>query len=128
HFTSSGRELEVSFSLTQVQGNDQVSTSSEPAFPKVAYACGSRTFLRSAAACLDTTEMPLAGKLTVKSVSPVAETLVDHAEVQGKLLVDGRTLDQARIEIESGELSIAIDGRGTTFAFLRGDLQTKPGR
>ncbi len=69
-----------------------------------AHACGSRTFVKSAAACLDITEMPLEGTATVTTrlddgtIAPVATV-----PVSGKLLVTGLDLKQA-------ELSLYFDG------------------
>jgi len=86
----------VDFTLSLQQASDKSKTQSLAA-PKVQPQCGSRTFVRPAAACWNTTTMPLVG--TITSVSPALNGAVDGE------LVAGMSLDpsQLSLRLENGK-------------------------
>lgn len=73
-----------------------------------AAACGSRTFVKSAGACMDTSVMPL--EVALVGSSPGFE----NALLTGKLYVDGLTFTHGRLSLELADalvgLTIAPDG------------------
>jgi hypothetical protein len=117
-FTKDGRELEVSFDVRQSVGEDRSSRLASPV--RSASACGSRTFLRSASACLDTTTVPVEGTMTVAVVG--GATLFDHVSVTGNLEISGRSIDDARLTLNGPEavwLRRQADGKFTVGGMAR---------
>ena len=94
-----GRELELSFDVHQSMGDDRSSRLASPV--RSASACGHRTFLRSASACLDTASVPVEGAMTVAVVG--GEALFDHVAVTGQLLIVGWSLDRATLTLNGPE-------------------------
>jgi hypothetical protein len=99
---------EVVVDLSQARGDDSKSGALEPSPVKVAHACGNRTFLRSAAACLDQTDVPVSGTITIKRIAPDEITLVDKADATGKMTVYGTALTNAEIEVGAGENRVSL--------------------
>jgi hypothetical protein len=99
---------EIVVDLSQVRGDDSKSGALDPALVRVAHACGNRTFLRSAAACLDVTEVPVAGSITVKRIAPDDIALMDKADAKGVLRVIGTTLTNAEINVKTAEGNITL--------------------
>ncbi len=99
---------EIVVDIGQVRGEDSKSSALDPALVRVAHACGNRTFLRSAAACLESTNVPVAGSITVKRIAPDTITLIDKADAKGGVTVLGTSLHRAEIQIEAGETSVSL--------------------
>lgn len=99
---------EVALDLSQARGDDSKSSALDPAPVRLAHACGNRTFLRSAAACLDVTEVPIAGTITVKRIAPDAITIIDKADAKGVLRVLGTALTNAEIDVKTAEGNITL--------------------
>jgi len=76
-FKLDGRDVSVSFTLSQARA--KATSTAEPLLVRSALACGERTFVRSAAACLDTMKVPVEGMLTVKDAA--GALLLDRAAV-----------------------------------------------
>lgn len=115
-----GKTYEISFQVAQVQGNDKVSAlpgSSRGAALRQAHACGNRTFLRSAAACIDTTSVPVEGKLTVKRVGANPATLLSGAQARGELFVAGTELKHARLTLSAEGVSVRIAYENSSRAY-----------
>jgi hypothetical protein len=112
-FTSDGAQYDLTIDLAQAAGDDRHSAQSGPAVIRIAHACSDRTFLRSAAACLDTTRVPVEGTVTLSRVGAMGAPLIDHERVSGELMVDGTTLASARTSLSfsskglSGQLHAA---------------------
>ncbi len=77
---------------------------------------GVSKFLRSAAACLDTTEVPVEGTLTIKRAGPGGALIVNQAS-KGNLLVIGTKLERARLRLSSGENSVDVNYSHPTRSF-----------
>ncbi|HEX2878947.1 MAG TPA: hypothetical protein VHO25_05360, partial [Polyangiaceae bacterium] len=98
---------EVNLALTQREGTDAVSSrggrprSSQGAgVIRAAHACGSRTFLKSAAACITETILEVEGTAIVRRVdgaTPV--TVVEDLAVQGQIVATGETLSFASLDL-----------------------------
>jgi hypothetical protein len=73
-----------------------------------AHACGSRSFVKSAAACMATTEMPVEGTLRLVDLSSGA--LVVDAQVAGVFIAEGKTLRYAwlALSFDSGRADFAM--------------------
>ncbi|MBL8741119.1 MAG: hypothetical protein JNK04_08500 [Myxococcales bacterium] len=117
--TSEGT-YEVAFSVTQAPGEDSTKSAGlTPAAVRVAHACGSRTFLRSAAACLELTAVPIGGTLEIRRIAPEPIALVDSVPAEGFLSVYGTDIDNAQIELKASaggaEARLASDDGKTFF-------------
>jgi hypothetical protein len=115
-FSSDGRELAVTFSLSQsasvITSAFSVGGSSLVA---QALACDHRTFVRSAHACLDSTTLPVEGTLTVRDAG--GAILVDAAHVKGELRVIGTHLRNVELTVTDGKGLVQLRSRdGKTFA------------
>jgi hypothetical protein len=98
-FNSDGADYELTVDLAQSAGEDKYSARSGPAVVRVAHACSDRTFLRSAAACLDVTRVPVEGTVSLARLGATGAPLMDHERVSGELMVDGTTLASARSQL-----------------------------
>lgn len=96
-FESEGAEFEVKLHLAQ--GSDQSARWAFPSPVRSALACGERSFVKSASACLDTTTVPIEGTLSVERMGPKAAVIVENLRIVGDLKVMGTKLDNARIEL-----------------------------
>jgi hypothetical protein len=101
-----GQAFEVSVELRQARGEAKVSAG--PSFVTPAHACGTRTFYRSAGACIDLTRMPVEGTMTVKKVSPEVAVVADHAPANGELVVGGTKLTAGSLMVEAGDHSFGF--------------------
>jgi hypothetical protein len=99
-----GSSVEVLVDLDQVQ----TEASAALLLPtNSAYACGSRSFLASAEACLDDTSLLLEGSISIFSEgSEEPETFV----VSGSIFVIGYDLDNARVSIHSDDIEVVWNG------------------
>jgi hypothetical protein len=112
-FKSDAREVEVSVALSQARGED--TSLAEPLLVRSALACGHRTFLRSASACLDTTSVPVEGTLTVKAVA--GSIVLDRLPVTGALRVVGTHIRSAELSLTGGPNLVEMrSDDGKTFA------------
>lgn len=93
-------DVEVSFEISQAVGEDKTSAAPRAGVVRSALACGHRTFLRSAGACLDTTTVPVQGTMTVKTVA--GRTLLDRVPATGALEVHGTRLSSASLSLKHG--------------------------
>lgn len=93
-------QYEIELDLAEAEGEDVVS-SARPLFASSAYACGSRTFMKSAAACSTQTEIALEGTLSVRRVDgdePVV--IAQDVAVEGRMMASGKTLRFVSIDLE----------------------------
>jgi hypothetical protein len=104
-----GKTYEVSIQVEQTKGDDKLHSQAPRAAVRQAMACGNRSFLKSAAACLDTTEVPVEGTLTIRPLTPGATALVDHGPARGALTVHGKSLKSAGLMLSSGGTTVTID-------------------
>ena len=92
-------DVEVSFEVSQVVGEDKTGAAPRgTGVVRSALACGNRTFLRSAGACIDPTTVPVQGTMTVKTVAGVV--LLDRAPSTGALEVHGTSLASATLSLK----------------------------
>ena len=102
------------FRLAQAYGTP---SASRGGLVRQAMACGSRTLVRTASACVDVTTMPLTGQ--VIEGDEQAKTSI----VKGELMVAGLTFTQAQLTVEIGSRKLfgqlSSDGKVTS---LGGDL------
>jgi hypothetical protein len=99
-FEHEGSKYELTLALEQVEGADETSAR-ETGLTRAAHACSQRTFMRSAAACLDETLVPVKGKVTLKRLASQAEVLLDGVDVEGTLLAEGTRLGRVHVNLES---------------------------
>ncbi len=104
-FRQGDAEYVLTVELEQRRGKDQ--TSQVAAVVREAHACSGRTFLRSAGACLDTTDMPVEGRVKlVKLGSP--EIAIADVPASGSLEIHGLELDNARLDLEGEGYSFEL--------------------
>jgi len=116
-FTSGDAHYTADFSLLQKPGADQDDTSfrAPPALALQAYACGNRTFLQSASACITVSELPVTGIVTLREQvaggdNPLPMTLI----VKGTLRVYGYDMRSASLDLNDQVDTISLqssDGR-----------------
>jgi hypothetical protein len=109
-----GAATVYSFRLAQAYGTP---TASRGGLLRQAMACGSRTLVRSASACVDVTTMPLTGQVIEGDERAKTST------VKGEMMVAGLSFAQAQLTVEIGSRKlfgqISSDGKVTS---LGGDL------
>jgi hypothetical protein len=116
-FSSGGSDYSVEFKVIQRPGVDRDDTMSraQPATALQAYACGNRTFLQSAAACITLTELPVVGSVTLRKRAADGRSLVAaNLAVMGALRVGGYDLRQASLDLNDQVDTISLrsaDGR-----------------
>lgn len=100
-FEERGERYEVTFTLRQKVGADARTSALEaPALTRSAHACTGRSFMRSAAACLDLTTAPVEGHAVVRHIAAVPTTL--EGDVKGEVSIEGKKLDNAWVALETG--------------------------
>ena len=103
-----------SFRLAQAYGTP---SASRGGLVRQAMACGSRTLVRSASACVDVTTMPLTGQVIEGDERAKTST------VKGEMMVAGLSFSQAQLTVEIGSRKLfgqlSSDGKVTS---LGGDL------
>jgi hypothetical protein len=118
-FSSAGSDYTLEFRLIQRSGMDRDDTASRarPAMALQAYACGTRTFLQSAAACITLTELPVVGSVILrKRAADGPGTLPAELEVTGALRVSGYDLRQASLDLNDQVDTISLHSvDGQTF-------------
>lgn len=93
-------EYEVDLALTQSEGMDAVSSRAGSLVVRAAHACGSRTFLRSAGACLTETILEVEGTLSVRRVDGDQPVIVaEDVAIEGQILAYGDTLGFVSLEL-----------------------------
>jgi hypothetical protein len=100
-------QYEVELSLVESDGADAVSRRGGSAFANTAFACGSRTFMKSASACDTMTRMLVEGTLTLTRVDgdqPVV--IVESLPVEGFMTAESNYLKHVTIDLE-------LEGGGT---------------
>lgn len=109
---SEGQVYQVSFRVSQRPGDDKLSGLAPSGWSgqavRQAQACGNRTFLRSASACLDTTEMPVEGALTLTRVGASGGAILGDAPARGELRVIGKVLEGATLTLGAGEVFVHV--------------------
>lgn len=98
---------EVELSLEQAEGDDVIEARAPSPFASTAYACGNRTFMKSAAACDTQTLMGVEGTLTVRRIDgdePVV--VVEDLPVSGQMRASSNQLRFVSIDL-------GVEGGGT---------------
>lgn len=100
-FDAGGSRYALDLVLTQSAGADtHAGLGVAPAaFAQRAYACGTRRFMNSAAACITFTEVPLEGELSLRQLAPVVRTLATGVAVHGALWTSGDRLLSASLNL-----------------------------
>jgi hypothetical protein len=111
-FESEGQVYQVSFQVSQQRGDDKVSGLGPSGWAgqavRQAQACGNRSFLRSASACLDTTEVPVEGALTVTHVGAGGGVILGDTPARGELRVVGKVLEGATLTLGAGGVFVHV--------------------
>ena len=93
-------EYKIVFSLSQEGEALARNRMSRPELTATAQACGTRTFVKSAEACIDLSEMPVVGETSVyRAVENGDWQLIDTIPTEGYLDVEGLNLTNARVEL-----------------------------
>jgi hypothetical protein len=101
-----GVHYEIELSLTQSEGQDEISVRAPSPFASKAFACGSRTFMKSASACDSITTMPIEGALTLLRVDGEERIAVlTDVPVEGSMIAGSNQLTHVTISLE-------LDGGG----------------
>jgi hypothetical protein len=99
--TSGSQTYKLEVSFEQRSGEDQDDTAAlkqRPLFTSRAFACGTRTFMQSAAACITQSEVLLTATINLYRVDSTGLTpVVQNRTVDARLLVYGTTLSSAQI-------------------------------
>lgn len=114
-----GARYEIELSLTQSEGDDEISGRTASPFAIKAFACGSRTFMKSASACDSITTMPIEGALTLLRVEGEERFVVlMDVPVEGRMVAGSVRLTDVTIdlELEGGGLAIWSTVNGTNFS------------
>jgi hypothetical protein len=91
---------EVGLELVQRAGADSVSSLKGVRVVRAPHACGSRTFLKSAAACTTDTILEVDGTAIVRRVDgATAMTVVEDLAVRGEIRATGETLRFASLDL-----------------------------
>ena len=108
-FEDGERSYQISFQLTQQSAEEMASVLD---FMGTAHACGSRSFVASASACIETTSLPMEGTVRI-SDGVTDEVIIDEQSIQGEMMVMGHELNNAEVYLnaENSEfvLSLAQD-------------------
>lgn len=128
-FRGANGKVEVVFDLKQTAGKDEVSDSGVAAV-RPAHACGSRTFLRSADACIDDTQVKVEGVVTIREIASVdqpGKVLADKVPVTGTLIAYGTTLNRVNLNVGSADKKVAVSltSDGKTFVLERAAVDDK---
>jgi len=100
-FSADGVDYEVALSLMQTAGADVISErEAQPYFASVAYACGNRSFMQSASACVTSTQLVVGGELTLRRIDSSGSIEIISAEpVRGHLTAYGNTLASVHLAL-----------------------------
>ena len=80
-----------------------------------AHACGNRSFVAEAAACIETSSLPLEGTVTVTDLAS-GESVTSDIFVSGEILVAGYALDNAEVTLSHDTGTFYLRSRdGETF-------------
>jgi len=104
-----GQPQVITFTIEQATSATQTHSTNERGLISSAAACGHRTFVKSAEACLDTSDMPL----TMIAIGDSRPTL------RGRFVVTGTTFKNGLLEIQIGDTTsvtaeISKTGKVTT--------------
>lgn len=105
--TKDGVRYEIAVALTQSVGEDKKTSALESAI-RDAHACTGRSFMRSAAACMDASHLPVVGTITVTRLGAETTIVANKDDVEGRLTVHGRKLDSAVLDLSGGEHRITL--------------------
>jgi hypothetical protein len=124
-----GTRYRLELTLEQRPGDDVEDLASRrwpAAFARPALACGHRTFLASAAACVTTSAIPLIARVTFVRLDATGESkLIDDREFAGDLSVSGDKLANAAVDLVDGDGDTRIELRSTdAVRFKLGQLRT----
>jgi hypothetical protein len=99
--------LEVLFAQQNGEDQDDSTASRSPSpFSIRAYACGTRTFMQSASACITSSEVRLTATLNVYRIEATGETqVVKDQALDARLAVYGTKLNNAELSIGMFELN-----------------------
>ncbi len=118
-------QYEVELMLTQVGGADDLGAALRPLFAMQAYACGSRTFMQSAAACITSTTLPIEGALTLRRIDgDEPAVVVSDLAVRGEIVVFGTRLGNAHVSLDfEGGFAALVSDDGVRFDVDRFEAQ-----
>ena len=94
------QSYEIELNIFQAEGEQASNTSFD--FTASAHACGTRSFLASADACISDTMMPLEGFVTIRD-SETREIIVEEQALEGEMYVIGYELSNAEISLSFSE-------------------------
>ena len=107
-FSAAGGDYTLELSLMQKLGDDRDDTvaRSRSAWAGTVYACGTRTFLQSASACITSSELPVTGTVTLLKKGDNA--LPAELAVSGTLRVYGYDLKTASLDLNDPADTISL--------------------
>lgn len=101
-----------------------------PTWVPSAHACGDRTFVKSASACLDTTRVPVEGTLQIVRVNDPGSRM--ERTVLGDLVLEGTRISSASVELFTPSREVvrltASDAKTFSIASLQLDDPTRQRR
>lgn len=103
-------QYRIELMLSQAVGDDHDDTlglQPPAAFVSRAYACGNRSFMQKAAACISTTTVPLTALVSLYKRTPSGDEEVLHEQaLEGSMMVLGSQLSNARITLNAADQAI----------------------
>jgi hypothetical protein len=116
-FSHGGASYELVVDVAQ--SDKKLSMRGDVGFVGAAHACGERTFVKSASACLDLTKIPVTG--TVSLTRDKKDAVLDHVAVSGVLTEYGTSLAQSSLELRTTSgASIALFSKDARVFSLQG--------
>jgi hypothetical protein len=114
---STGAARTFTFRLAQAQGTPSASLPHRNGLIRPAMACGSRTLVRGAAACVNLTEMPLTGMIVE------GDEAIRTLDVKGTMSVAGLSFTEANFTVMFGSRRLFGQlSKGGAVTSLGGDL------
>ena len=110
-FEDNNRSYIISFNLNQQSVEEMASILS---IMGSAHACGTRSFIASASACIETTELPMEGTVSITD-AVTDEVIVDELSIQGEMMVFGYELDNASVSLNAETADFWLDLSGDSF-------------
>jgi len=115
-FSHEGADYELVLEVER-RGKDSTRkpAADDPSVVRPAHSCENRSFVRSAAGCLDTTEMPIVATVTLRGLEAGAP-LIDRVPLDGELEVIGLRLERATLRAHDESRAIDLSSKdGKTF-------------
>jgi hypothetical protein len=111
-FENAGAQYEIEFSLMQAAGADSHAAARTAMFSgATAHACGSRTFMNSAAACLTVSQLIVEGEFTLRELAPTPRVVASAVAVTGNLTAPGNHLRSASLDLRFGDSFVTLETR-----------------